>query len=76
MSLSDKLSNYQPPRIGAKCRTCELLKSLPEKERVAFQAALDDPRFSNAGLSKILKDEGHQIAETTLRRHRKGECVS
>ena len=74
MSLSDRLANYEPPRIGALCRTCLLLKQLPEKDAEALRVALADKRISSGGLSRILKEEGHKIAETTLRRHRKGEC--
>ena len=74
MSLSDRIADYKPPRIGASCKTCSLLASLPDKEAEALRVALDDPRISNAGLSRILKEEGYQIQETTVRRHRKGEC--
>lgn len=76
MGLSDRLAEYERPRIGAKCRTCELLESLPDNEREALQSALADPRFSNAGLAKILRDEGYQMADSTVRRHRRGECRS
>jgi hypothetical protein len=75
MALSDRIANYEAPRIGAACRTCALLKSLPEKEAEALRVALADKRFSNGGLSRILRDEGYKIAESTLRRHRKGECA-
>jgi hypothetical protein len=74
MSLSQRIADYKPAKIGGSCRTCELLRSLPKKEAEVLQAALDDPKFSNAGLSKILKAEGYQVADSTVRRHRKGEC--
>lgn len=74
MSLSDRIAEYQPPRIGAACKTCSLLASLSDKEAAALRVALDDPRISNAGLARILKEEGYQIQETTVRRHRRGEC--
>jgi len=74
MSLAKRISEYEFPKIGGECRTCVLLKTLPKSEAQAFQAALDDPRYSNNALSKILKAEGYQIADSTVRRHRKGEC--
>ena len=74
MSLAERLSDYSPPKIGGECRTCSLLKTLPKGEAEALQAALDDPKYSNAALSKILKAEGYQIADSTVRRHRKAEC--
>lgn len=74
MSLAKRLSEYEPPKIGGQCRTCALLKSLPKGEADALAAALADPRYSNSSLSKILKAEGYQIADSTVRRHRKGEC--
>ena len=74
MSLSQRIADYKPARIGGACRTCELLRLLPKGEAKALQDALDDPKFSNAGLSKILKAEGHPIADSTVRRHRRGEC--
>jgi hypothetical protein len=76
MSLSKRIAEYKPPKIGGECRTCTLLADLPKDERDALQQALDDPRISNAGLSRILKAEGYQIADSTVRRHRKGECKS
>ena len=74
MSLAKRITEYEFPKIGGECRTCVLLRSRPKGERDALQAALDDPRYSNNALSKILKAEGHQIADSTVRRHRKGEC--
>lgn len=74
MSLSKRIAEYSPRKVGGVCRTCALLKSLSKSEAEALQAALDDPRFSNAGLAKILKDEGYNMAESTVRRHRRGEC--
>jgi hypothetical protein len=74
MSIAQRLADYEPPRIGSVCKTCTLLKELPEGESAALQKALDDPTISNAGLMRILRAEGFPLAETTLRRHRVGEC--
>lgn len=74
MSLAERIAEYEPPGVGGSCRTCSLLKSLPEGEASALQAALDDPRYSNNAIAKILKAEGFQIADSTVRRHRRAEC--
>lgn len=74
MSLSDRIAEYKPPRIGGACKVCVILETVPEKDASALLVALDDVRISNAGLARILRDEGFQIQETTVRRHRRSEC--
>lgn len=74
MSLSDRIAEYKPPRIGGSCKVCAILETVPEKDASALLVALDDVRISNAGLARILRDEGFQIQETTVRRHRRSEC--
>ena len=74
MSISQRITDYVPARKGGSCHTCALLAELPPAEAKALADALADPRFSNSGLSKILKDEGYQIASSTVGRHRRGEC--
>ena len=74
MSIAQRVKDYQPPRIGGICRTCALLADLPKSEAEALQKAQDDPKISNAGLSKILKAEGYEVADSTIRRHRVNEC--
>jgi hypothetical protein len=74
MSISQRIADYKPARIGGACRTCELLRSLSKKEADALRDALADPKYSNAGLAKILKAEGYPMADSTVRRHRRGEC--
>lgn len=74
MSLADRFAAYEKPGPGAKCVTCHLEETLPPKERDALMTALADSSISNAGISQILKSEGHNIGETSVRRHRKGIC--
>lgn len=74
MSLSQRIADYKPARVGGSCRTCELLRSLPDADADALRDALADPKFSNAGLAKILRGEGYSVADTTVGRHRRGEC--
>lgn len=74
MTIAQRVAEYQSPRIGGRCRTCSLIADLPKEESEALIGALADERISNSGLAQILRAEGFPIAETTIRRHRKGEC--
>ena len=74
MSISKRVADYVPARKGGSCHTCALLRELPPAESKALADALADPRFSNSGLSKILRDEGYSIGASTVGRHRRGEC--
>lgn len=74
MSISKRVAEYVPARKGGLCHTCALLADLPPKESQALAEALADPRFSNSGLSRILRDEGYPIASSTVGRHRRGDC--
>lgn len=74
MSLADRFSSYKAPSPGPKCVTCHLVASLPKADAAALQKALDDPSVSNAAISEILRSEDHQVAETSVRRHRRGMC--
>jgi hypothetical protein len=75
MSLSERLAEYEKPLIGGRCTVCNLLDQLPEGEAKSLAEALADPKFSNAGLSRILKAEGYPIGDSTIGRHRRSECL-
>ena len=74
MGLADRFASYEKPKPGGKCVTCSLVADLPKDESAALVAALADESISNAAVSQILKSEGYQIGETSVRRHRKGIC--
>jgi hypothetical protein len=74
MGLADRFASYEKPVPGGKCVTCSLIEELPKDESAALTGALEDASISNAAISAILKAEGHQIGETSVRRHRKGIC--
>jgi len=74
MGLADRFASYEKPVPGARCVTCSLIEELPKDESAALTGALEDASISNAAISEILKAEGHQIGETSVRRHRKGIC--
>jgi len=74
MSIAQRIADYRDPRIGGRCFTCNLIRNLPAEEAEALKRAMKDKRISNAGLASILKAEGYRLAESTIRRHRRGEC--
>ena len=74
MGLADRFASYEKPVPGARCVTCSLIEELPKDESAALTGALEDASISNAAISEILKAEGHQIGETSVRRHRKAIC--
>lgn len=60
---------------GPACTVGQLLDSLPDDERPAVAAALDDPSIPYTVLSRALGKAGHKIGAETIRRHRKGDCA-
>lgn len=74
MSLAKRIAEYEKPKIGGVCSTCTVINEANDEDKAALIAAMGDPRISNAGLSRILREEGFEIGDSALRRHRKGEC--
>ena len=74
MSLAKRIAEYEKPKVGGTCTTCAAIADADPEDRAALLAAMDDPRISNAGLARILREEGFHVGESALRRHRKGEC--
>ena len=53
---------------------CALSDTLNKADAAALAAALTDPTYPTAAITRALNDEGHQFVATTVARHRKGEC--
>lgn len=76
MALSDSLSAEVTASLrGPRCTVCALVPGLGKDDRTALEAALNDRNITSAAISRALRREGHAITESTLRRHRKGECL-
>lgn len=76
MSLLDDLtdpSNFGIRR-GPGCTVCNLAAELPADEAQALASLLVNPKVTSASISRVLKKHGHQIGETTIGRHRRGQC--
>jgi hypothetical protein len=68
-------SNFPRPR-RAWCSVCILLNKLSDKERLALQQRLDDKNVTHVALSTVLKNNGYEIGESVVGRHRRKICQS
>lgn len=78
MGLLDDLKNdgnFLHSRRGI-CSVCTFLESLNKEETLAIKERLEDKNTSSSALSKVLKNNGHNIQEGTLARHRRGICLN
>ena len=77
MALVDKLA--APPDAvihGKPCSVGALLsdESIPQAERDALQAMLNDRLWSQQMIWAALRDEGFQVGRQSINRHRGGKC--
>lgn len=75
MSLADSLKHNKETNRGPKCSLCTLLVTMDAKDRKILQAAIDDPSYTHAGISRALIAEGMHIKPNTIQRHRHGMCM-
>lgn len=76
MGLLDDLNddaNFPKPK-RAWCSVCELIKSLSPSEAKAFTARLADKNITHVALANVLKNNGYEIGDSTIGRHRRGIC--
>lgn len=57
------------------CKVGVLLEELPDVEAAALQEALVDPVFSAADIYRVLRGAGFQVGVTTVKSHRREDCV-
>jgi len=82
MSLSEKLNSAIQESSVKSCKIGSLLlgKELSEKDKQNLITILDadpkDPsRVPNTTLGKILREEGYDISNSAVDRHRRGDCA-
>jgi len=75
MSLANALAAHKQTSKGPRCALCNTIDTLPKDDRAALVAAIADPSFTGAAISRALKSEGHNISGPIVMRHRKGECA-
>ena len=57
------------------CSVCELLKQLSPNEKQALQLRMDNKNITHTAISNVLKNNGHNISDSTMGRHRRGRCT-
>lgn len=75
MSLADALKKHAVTVKGPSCRICAVLSTLDKADAVVLNEALADPTYTHAGIMRALRTEGHQVSDSAVARHRKGECL-
>jgi hypothetical protein len=76
MGLLEDLGNESnfPVTRRAWCSVCEMLKTLSDAERKALMSRLENKAITHMSLSIVLKNNGYEISDSTLGRHRRGVC--
>lgn len=81
MSLSDKLSAASTEVPIRLCKIGNILTNskLSEQDKVNLKAVLDIPendpsRINNNVIARILREEGYDVSNSAVDRHRRGDC--
>lgn len=74
MALAAKFTQAKTARKGPPCSMGLLLSFMTEVDRAALQAALADPSIESRTIWRVLVEEGHEISDTPIGRHRNGVC--
>jgi hypothetical protein len=81
MSLSDKLSAATTDTTVRLCKIGNLLTSstLSEQDRLNLKTVLEveennPDRINNSTIGRILREEGYDISNSAVDRHRRGDC--
>ncbi len=71
--MLENLSEVLKPR-SYNCAVRTLLYSLDESDQEILRDNLVNPDIANNSLARALRGVGFRIADTSIRRHRLGEC--
>jgi hypothetical protein len=81
MSLAKKLSQPSGSTVGLPCRIGTLLKGtqLNKEDKEKLAEVIETPygtpgRYTNAAITKALREEGIEVGESAIAKHRRGEC--
>ena len=75
MALAQKFTQAKTAQKGPPCTVGLLLKFMTADDRAALIAALDDPSIQSRTIWRVLVEEGHEISDTPISRHRRGMCL-
>jgi len=75
-TISDMLQpDRVPKQAGVSCRLGRILNGLTEEDMKAVERALNDTdTYPGTYIAQVLRGQGHQISEHSVRRHRRGAC--
>ena len=78
MGLLDDLNNPNnfPHSSRGKCTFCTFLETLNGKEKMTLEVHVANKNITSSSLSRVLKNNGHNISEGVISRHRRGDCAS
>jgi hypothetical protein len=71
MSLADR---KPPSNSRVVCHVCHVLEILPPTEAEALRGMLDGKEWRSTWIADALREEGHEISDRSLTRHRLGRC--
>jgi len=74
MGLADQFAALRPNYGGTRCAVGRTLDLMDPDDRAALQAALDNRGIQGAGISLVLRDNGHDVGDQAVSRHRRGVC--
>lgn len=75
MSLADRLADGAPSsHHNSGCTVGHYLQQLSDGDAEALRQALDDRSWRHSDLANVLCDEGLDVTDHTVGRHRRGAC--
>ena len=75
MALAAKFTQAKTARKGPPCTVGLLLSFMTGDDRAALEAALGDESIESRTIWRVLVEEGHEISDTPIARHRRGMCL-
>lgn len=62
-------------RKGPLCTVARILSEMTELDASDLDTAFRDLKYSNKSILVVLRARGYDVAQTTVARHRRGECA-
>lgn len=73
-SLLNEIAVINNARYVPVCGYQTLLDTLDKPDQVDLEAAMSDLGIQGSAIERALRQRGHTITSSTLRRHRRGDC--
>lgn len=77
LSILDEIAQVTvDSRKGPLCSVARILSEMPEVDAADLDTAFADRlKYSNKAIFTVLRARGFDICQTTIARHRRGECA-